>query len=115
MAEAGKPLAWLKGEVRSPPFSKEARVETGFLLRLLQNGEALGLPVSRPMPSIGPRCHELRVRDRDHHWRIVYRADDDAIVIADVFAKKSVRTPARVIRNCKARLRQYDRIAGAYP
>ena len=111
MSEVDKPLVWLEGEVRSPPFSKKARLETGFLLRRLQRGETLSMPASRPMPSIGPRCHELRVRDRDNYWRIVHRADDDAVVIAEVFAKKTGKTPGRVIENCKARLREYDRIA----
>ena len=111
MAGADKPLAWLKGEIHSPPFSKEARVEAGTLLRRLQRGETLGLPVSRPMPSIGPRCHELRVRDRNHHWRILYRTDEDAIVIVDVFAKKTGKTPVEVIENAKSRLRKYDEIA----
>ena len=111
MAEAAKPLVWFEGQVRSPPFSKTARLETGFLLRRLQQGEPLGLPASRPMPNIGSRCHELRVRDRDHYWRIIYRIDKDAIVISDVFAKKTGKTPARVIQNCKARLTDYDKIA----
>ena len=48
-----KPLVWLKGEVKTPPFSAEARVEAGFLLRRLQKGESLGLPHARPMSSIG--------------------------------------------------------------
>ncbi len=48
------PLVWLKGEVRTPPFSPEARLEAGFLLRRLQKGESFGLPHSRPMPAIGP-------------------------------------------------------------
>jgi hypothetical protein len=58
-----KPLVWLYGEIKTPPFSKEARVEAGTLLRRLQEGELLGLPHSRPMRSIGQRCHELRIRD----------------------------------------------------
>ena len=111
MGDGDKPLVWLKGEVKSPPFSKEGRVKAGYLLRRLQEGETLGMPESRPMPSIGPRCHELRVRDRDHYWRIVCRVDEDAIVIADVFAKKTGKTPVPVIVNCKARLGQYDRAA----
>jgi hypothetical protein len=37
-----KPLLWLHGEVRSPPFSREARIEAGYLLRLVQRGESLG-------------------------------------------------------------------------
>ena len=38
-----KPLVWLDGEVKTPPFSKEGRLEAGYLLRRLQNGETLGL------------------------------------------------------------------------
>ena len=111
MAGADKPLVWLEGQVRSPPFSKKARLEAGFLLRRLQQGEHLGLPASRPMPPIGSRCHELRIRDRDHYWRIIYRIDKDAIVIVDVFAKKTRKTPAPVIQNCKARLTEEDESA----
>ena len=48
-----KPLAWLHGEIKTPPFSREARIEAGVLLRRIQQGEALGLPHSRPMFSIG--------------------------------------------------------------
>ena len=61
MSPRDKPLAWLSGENKTPPFGSEARVEAGFLLRRLQRGESLGLSNSRPMPSIGTRCHELRL------------------------------------------------------
>jgi len=108
MSTARTPLVWLSGEVKTPPFSKNGRIEAGTLLRRLQEGELLRLPHSRPMPSIGARCHELRVRDEDQNWRIVYRLDRDAIVIADVFAKTTRRTPKRVIQNCQRRLRIYD-------
>ena len=89
-------------------FSQEARIEAGFLLRRLQDGETLSLPHSRPMPSIGPRCHELRVNDRNATWRIVYRIDPDAIVILEVFRKTTTKTPVSVIDTCKRRLRIYD-------
>jgi phage-related protein len=108
MNSKDKPLAWLHGEVKTPPFSVEARMEAGFLLRQLQAGEKLGLPHSRPMPAIGRRCHELRIVDSDVTWRIVYRTDDDAIVIAEVFAKKTRTTPKSVIDICKRRLKEYD-------
>jgi phage-related protein len=64
------------------------------------------------MPSIGARCHELRLTDgkKNAEWRVVYRIDDDAIVIADVFRKKTTRTPKQVIRNCKRRFSDYDAI-----
>lgn len=108
MPPRDRPLLWLKGEVKSPPLSRNARLEAGMALRRLQQGELLSLPHSRPMPGIGPGCHELRIDDEDVTWRIIYRFDPDAIVIADVFARKTAQTPARVIRDCRRRLSQYD-------
>lgn len=66
------------------------------------------MPHSRPMPSVGRRCHELRVADANAIWRIVYRIDADAIVIADVFGKKTRTTPQSVIENCQRRFKEYD-------
>ena len=109
MARRDKPLVWLRGEVKTPPFSSAARVEVGALLRRLQRGEALGMPHARPMPTIGRRCYELRIVDAARSWRIVYRLDADAIVIADVFPKGSRTTPRRVIEECRRRLSVYDR------
>jgi phage-related protein len=80
------------------------------LLRRLQQGELLDMPHSRPISSIGKRCHELRVRDKGKTWRIVYRIDEDAIVIADVFAKTTRTTPKSVIEACRRRLRLYDEL-----
>lgn len=108
MDARNKPLLWLHGEVKTPPFSQIARIEAGFLLRKLQQGENLSLPHSRPMPSIGPRCHELRINDRSATWRIMYRVDPDAIVILEVFNKTTAKTPLTVIDTCKRRLRMYD-------
>ena len=103
-----KALAWLKGEIKTPPFSANARIEAGYLLRRLQQGERLGLPHSRPMPAIARGCHELRIRDRDHVWRIVYRLDADVILILAIFDKKTATTPKAVIDDCRRRLRHYD-------
>jgi phage-related protein len=111
MAPGDKPLVWLHGEIKTPPFSPEARVEAGVLLRRLQGGEKLALPHSRPMPSIGTRCHELRILDAQATWRIVYRLDSDAVVIAEVFGKKTRATPQQVIDVCQRRLRAYDEIS----
>ncbi len=103
-----KPLVWLHGEIKTLPMSGTARIEAGFLLRKLQMGELLSLPQSRPMPSIGSRCHELRIDDENKTWRIVYRIDNDAIVILEVFEKKTQKTPREVIEKCKRRIRLYD-------
>jgi phage-related protein len=105
-----KPLVWLHGEIKTPPFSKAARIEAGYLLRCLQSGEKISLPWSRPMPIIGPRCHELRITDEKAHWRIIYRIDDDAIIIVELFQKQTQQTPKHVIDVCRRRLRQYDEL-----
>lgn len=108
MSSNDKVVVWLHGEVKTPPFSAAARIEAGFLLRKLQIGEKLIMPQSRPMPTIGRRCHELRITDNDVTWRIVYRMDMDAIVILEIFDKKTNKTPKRIIDVCKDRLRDYD-------
>ena len=86
MGPVDKPLVWLRGEKQS-------------------------MPQSRPMPAIGSRCHELRVVDEVRTWRVVYRIDADAIVIADVFPKTTQQTPVRVRADCKRRLRLYDQLS----
>lgn len=64
------------------------------------------------MPDIGPRCHELRVNEVNKTWRVIYRIDDDAILIVEVFEKKTRTTPRQIIANCKRRLRLYEQAAG---
>ncbi len=104
-----KPLVWLHRQVKTSPFTDTARIETSVLLRQLQQGENLEMPHSRPMPSVGRRCHEFRVRDIDKNWRIIYRIDDDAILIVEVFNKTFREAPDSVIDTCKKRLSKYDR------
>ena len=58
---------------------------------------------------MGVRCHELRIPDGDLTWRIVYRIDTDAVIILEVFAKKTATTPKHVIDVCKERLKVYKR------
>ena len=103
-----KDIVWLHGEIKTPPFSSAARMEAGILLRQLQYGVNLSMPQSRPMPTIGKQCHELRITDNNVIWRIVYRTDEDAIIILEVFEKKTGKTPKRIIDVCKERLRNYD-------
>lgn len=110
MANVGdRPLVWLKGEVKTPPFSGRARLEAGLLLRRLQQGQGLSLPHSRPMPAIGRQCHELRISDRDQTWRIIYHAAPDAIVILEVFGKRTRATPVQMVEVCRRRLAAYLR------
>ncbi len=111
MKRERKPVAWLHGEVKIPPFSPCGRIEAGELLVRLQCGETLGMPHSRPMPDIGARCHELRIKDDRTEWRIIYRLDADAVLVLEVFTKKTRATPKDVIQKCRRRLREYDALS----
>src|SRR2546425_11218660 len=93
VSPSDKPLVWLHGEIKTPPFSRAGRLEAGYLLRLLQKGQVLGMPHSRPMPALGPRCAELRIRDVGADWGIGYRGGTDAVVILEGFSQKTRGTP----------------------
>jgi len=98
----------MHGEITTPPFSANARIEAGYLLRQVQKGLKLSLPQSRPMPSIGARCHELRINDENLTWRIIYRIYTDAILILEVFEKKTSKTPKSILEVCKQRIKLYQ-------
>lgn len=102
-----KSLVWIGSEIKTPPLSMPARLQAGFLLRRIQNGESLSFPISRPLGVISRNCHELRIDDREKTWRIVYYIDTDYVVILDVFAKKTQKTPKSVIDICKSRLKKF--------
>lgn len=61
------------------------------------------------MPTVGRGCHELRVEDERKSWRLVYAVERDAIVILEVFEKKTQKTPKHVIDSCSNRLALYRR------
>jgi phage-related protein len=71
------------------------------------------MPHSRPMPDIGRGCHELRIRDGDQHWRLVYHLAPHAVVILDVFAKKMQATPKAVRDACRRRLAEFQPVSEA--
>ncbi|MFL5379208.1 MAG: type II toxin-antitoxin system RelE/ParE family toxin [Myxococcales bacterium] len=107
-----KPLAWLAGEIKTPPLSSEARQEAGVLLRRLQRGETLAMPESRAMPAIGPRCHELRIDDlaQKKEWRVMYYVGRHAIAILEVVQKATRATPPQVIAACRRRLAEFRKV-----
>jgi phage-related protein len=107
-----KPIAWLRGELKTPPLSKGARIEAGTLLRRLQTGEKLSMPESRPLSTIDARCHELRIDDiaTKIEWRIVYYMGRHAIAILDIFPKKTRKTPDSVLAQCRRRLADFKKV-----
>jgi phage-related protein len=103
-----KPLVWMHGEITTPPFTENTRIEAGYLLRQVQQGIKLSLPQSRLMPSIATQCYELRINDKNLTWRIIYRIYSDAILILEVFEKKTNKTPKSIIDVCKQRIKRYE-------
>jgi phage-related protein len=65
------------------------------------------------MPAIGAQCHELRITDRGQTWRIMYHVAADAVVILDVFNKKTEATPKSVLDTCRTRLAVYRTVTSA--
>jgi phage-related protein len=113
MAEKRKPVVWNGHHFTVPPFTEAGQDEAGMLLRHLQEGLPLGPPQAKPLPAVGQKCGELRVRDAGHNWRIVYHIDDEAIVILDVFAKTSPQSQTQSIERCQTRLAEYKAIKAA--
>lgn len=105
---SAKPLRWLAGQITVPPLSQEAALAVAALLEVVALGGMPTMPHSRPLPSVGLRCHELRVKNGNRTWRIVYHIAVDAIVVLDFFCKKTQETPKLVIDRCKKRLRRYE-------
>src|SRR6266545_2337703 len=101
-----KPLAWLAGELKTPPMSSEARVEGGMLLAPVAAG--------RNARHAGVQTHAVdrralsRAADRRHHAEklvanhLLHRERRDRG--ARRVAKETRTTPVDVIKNCKRRL-----------
>ena len=63
------------------------------------------------MAAIGAHGHELRIPDRDHARRVGYAVAEDAIVILEVYSKKTQSTPSQVIAVCRKRLAAFVKAA----
>ena len=86
-------------------FPEEIRGDLADALARLDAGLRLTMPLSRPMPSIGPAVHELRLRDRSGNYRVVYALVQRGTVhVLHAFKKTTNDTPARNLELAKKRL-----------
>jgi phage-related protein len=99
----------IAGSYQNPAVFSEGSFGGWILFAAASERECLNQACFRPMPSIGVRCHELRIRDESHAWRIIYRPDVDGVLIVDVFDKNQDRTPKNIIDHCKRVLKRYDK------
>jgi len=87
-----KALAFIRAQ--SPAIKQEV----GEALRDVQKGVSLGLPLSRPMPTVASGVHELRVRSATTVVRVFYFVKmAETIVVFHGFQKKTQKTPAQEI------------------
>jgi hypothetical protein len=53
-------------------WPEDVREDLADVIARLERGQMLSMPLSRPMPSIGPGVHELRFKDRSGIYRVIY-------------------------------------------
>lgn len=90
-------------------FPEEFREDLADLLARFDAGLSLRMPVSRPMPGVGFRVHELRLKHRSGAYRVFYALDPGVVTLFHVFRKSSEQTPNRILDLVKRRLREVRR------
>jgi phage-related protein len=74
-------------------FPKPARRLLGQAVLDLQYGARVGMPLSRPMPSVGTGVQELRIRDPSGIYRAFYVLKfRDGVLVFHAFEKRSQKT-----------------------
>lgn len=85
----------------------ETKKEIGSLLLMLQNGEILQQPQSKPMKVIHSAAYELRIKDSKGAYRVIYvLAIQGKILIPHAFTKKTQKTPQKEIELSIKRLKE---------
>ena len=88
-------------------FPEEVRGDLADAIARLELGHSLGMPLSRPMQSIGKGVHELRFLDRAGIYRVVYwLAGAGSIYLLYAFMKKAQQTSDHDIEVAKKRLKE---------
>ncbi len=91
--------------IRAVP--REIRDRLGKTLYLLQMGEKLAMPLSRPMPSGGAGISELRLHGQDGQFRTFYfSGSPKGMLLIHAFVKKTQETPRLEIQLARKRLKE---------
>lgn len=93
-----KEIAALPEEIRGDLADALARLDVGLVL---------SMPLSRPMPRIGPGVHELRLKDRSGGYRVIYAlVERSAVHVLHAFKKTTQETPTRNLELARKRLKE---------
>ena len=97
-------LKQVKRELSSAPL--DVRADIFSLFGDLAQGKKLGLPISRPLPSIAKGLHELRLSGRAGEFRVFYVIRvGDAIYIIHATEKKKQELDKKTADLIRSRLR----------
>ena len=98
-----KPVEFLGDSLdRLREFPDDAKQDAGYQLDRVQNG--LQPDDFKPMPTIGQGVEEIRVRDDNGTFRVIYTARlADAVYVLHAFQKKTQATSKRDIDLAKQR------------
>ena len=101
-------IVWNKKALKEVQnFPDIVKRELGYLLFRLQRGESLAMPHSKPMPSVGKGCYELRVKGEDGAYRVFYLLKiKDEIIVFHAFKKKTQKTSLKDIDLGKKNLKE---------
>lgn len=108
-----KPAAFVGDSLKElMAFPPKGRQEAGHQIYLVELGEA---PVDwKPLKAVGPGAREIRVRDEQGQYRVVYVAKfDEAVYVLHCFAKKTQKTPQRHIDLARARYQSLQKSRAA--
>jgi phage-related protein len=87
--------------------SSELKQKIGESIRDLQKGLQIGMPRSRPMPSVAPGVAELRIKDEAAAIRIFYLTRiSNRIIVFHGFQKNTQKTPQHEIELGRRRLKE---------
>jgi phage-related protein len=88
-------------------FPADVRRTLGKAIWELQLGIRLGMPLSRPMPSVAAGVEELRVKNSSGGYRAFYFSRSSrGILVFHAFQKKSAQTPIAEIKLGRKRLKE---------
>lgn len=92
MSKSAKPIEFRGGSLADLcRFPAPARREAGYQLYQVQEG--LDPDDWKPMNAVGPGVREIRIREKNGAFRVIYVAKfEDVVYVLHCFQKKSQRT-----------------------
>ena len=87
--------------------SREIRQDLQDILEKLEIGFNLGMPHVKSLSSIFPGLCEIRIKDRNGQFRVIYFLKrDEAIYLVHAFREKTQKLPIKEIKTILKRIKE---------